>query len=334
MSSFLLIAFQPLRDFFFAPCPLPHRWRLLLLQPIALLTYTIKALPYISSRPFVICYIPTRRSGESVRALVYNHPVKRSESPATTKKRPLHIDIHGGAFIGGIPEYDASFCNQLARSTGAVVVSITYRFAPRFPFPAAHDDVDDVFAWLLEHAEEEFDADPRLLTVSGFSAGGNLALAGSLNVKDQTGESRVLGAVTFYNPVSLPTSLMAQSVYAFTAHMVTFAQVDLRLPPWDKRKPPDWPSFDLLWFLLPLFDAYAGPNRIKHIKDKRMSPTLAPLNELPKEMLFIIPTIDFLFYEQMEMVEKLENEIKETKAERRVDALVFERQIHGWLECE
>ncbi len=195
-------AFHPLRDCLFAPRPLPHRWRLILLQPIILILYAIKVLPYLYSRPFVVRHIPSRRSGQFVRALVYNHPSKTSEPSEIKRRRPLHVDVHGGGFIGGIPEADTPFCDRLARATGAVVVSITYRFAPRHGFPAAHDDVDDALAWLMEHAEEEFGADPTLLTVSGFSTGGNLALAGSLGAKKANGESRVLGVVTFYAPVS------------------------------------------------------------------------------------------------------------------------------------
>ncbi|KAL8916011.1 MAG: hypothetical protein Q9208_008742 [Pyrenodesmia sp. 3 TL-2023] len=275
-----------------------------------LVIYALKALPYLVYRPFVVQYIPTRRPGGSVRALVYNHPDKTSQLSKTRQRRPLHIDIHGGAFIGGIPEADAPFCDRLARTTGAVVVSMTYRFAPRHDFPAAHDDVDDAVAWLLEHAEEEFGADPKLLTVSGFSAGGNLALAASLGVKDADGESRVLGVVTFYAPV------------------------DLRLPPEKKRKPPKMPGFDALWFLLPLFDAYAGPKRFQHMEDARFNPMLASLRQLPKDMLFVIPTVDFLLYEQMEMVKRLQQEIDATqqKEERTVETAVFEGQFHGWLE--
>ncbi|KAL8753855.1 MAG: hypothetical protein Q9184_005295 [Pyrenodesmia sp. 2 TL-2023] len=302
--------FHPLRDCLFAPRPLPHRWRLILLQPIILIVYALKTLPYLFHRPFVVQYIPIRRSGESVRALVYNHPSKTSESSSTKQKRPLHIDIHGGAFIGGIPEADAPFCDRLARTTGAVVISITYRFAPRHAFPAAHDDVDDAFAWLLEHAEEQFGANPKLLTVSGFSAGGNLALAASLGANKADGESRVSGVVTFYAPV------------------------DLRLPPEKKRKPPKMPGFDALWFLLPLFDAYAGPKRFQHMEDARFNPMLASLRKLPKDMLFVIPTVDFLLYEQMEMVERLQQEIEATqqKEERTVERALFEGQFHGWAE--
>lgn len=195
----MLAMWHPLVDALFAPRPLPHRWRLLLFLPITLLSYTMRSIPYLFSRPFETCFIPTRRQGESIRALVYNHPKRCSR---LKKKRPLHIDVHAGGFIGGLPEDSAPLCTQVAESTGAVVVSVTYRFAPRYPFPAAHDDVADALAWLVNNAEERFGADVDLVTVSGISAGGNLALGAMLGAKDSTGSNLIKGAVTFYSPVS------------------------------------------------------------------------------------------------------------------------------------
>ncbi|KAL8861791.1 MAG: hypothetical protein Q9178_001660 [Gyalolechia marmorata] len=303
---------HPLVDAVFAPSPLPHRWHLLLLLPITLLSYPVKSIPYLFSRPFETYYIPSRRRGESIRALVYGH---HERWPNFKGKRPLHLDVHGGGFIGGIPEDSAPFCTQLAETTGAVVVSVTYRFAPRYPFPAAHDDVADALAWLMEHAGEKFNADTELVTVSGISAGGNLALGATLGAKDAKGANVVKGAVTFYSPV------------------------DLRLPPQEKRKPPGFPSFDLTWFLLPLFDAYAEPGRVRNIANPRLHPTLASLHDLPADMLFVIPTIDFLMYEQLEMVERLQSEAAEenerklpSESKRRIEKMVFEGQWHGWLE--
>lgn len=57
--------------------------------------------------------------------------------------------------------------------------------------------MDDIFVWLLEHAEEDFNSDPTLLTVSGLSVGANLALAASLKTENKSGEFTVLGAVPF-----------------------------------------------------------------------------------------------------------------------------------------
>ncbi|KAL8735459.1 MAG: hypothetical protein Q9181_002823, partial [Wetmoreana brouardii] len=272
-------------------------------------------LPYLFTRPFVVYCIPTRRSGETVRALVYNHP-SRCSRLETGRKRPLHIDIHGGGFIGGIPEYDTPFCQKVAETTCAVVVSVTYRFAPRYPFPAAHDDIEDALEWLLENAEREFEADPKVLTISGFSAGGNLALGVTLGNKTSRGKNAVKGVVTFYSPV------------------------DLRLPPQNKRKPPGFPSIDPLWFLFPLFDAYAGPSRIKNIGNPRLHPTLISSQDWASDALFIIPTMDILLYEQLELVERLQSETAEERKKEtsksdnmiRIEKLVLEGQWHGWIE--
>ena len=200
MASFLLMMWHPLIDVLFAPSPLQHRVRLLFLLPVTLILYTWKAFPYIFSRPYVVCQIPTRCPRETIRALVYNHP-SRCSKPKGNRKRPLHIDIHGGGFIGGIPEEDVPFCTEFANTTGAVVVSVTYRLAPRHPFPAAHDDVADVLSWLVKNGASEFGADTQIVTVSGFSAGANLALGATLGVKGSEGEKLIKGAVTFYNPV-------------------------------------------------------------------------------------------------------------------------------------
>jgi acetyl esterase/lipase len=132
--------------------------------------------PYIFRRkPYVVEWLPIA-PGRKLRALIFTAVTKDS----TDKRlRPLHLDIHGGAFIGGLPEQDAIFCELLARNTGAVVVSTTYRYAPEHTFPAAINDIDAVVSYLQKHAEDRYSADPTLMSVSGFSAGGNLAFASS-----------------------------------------------------------------------------------------------------------------------------------------------------------
>jgi alpha/beta hydrolase fold len=177
-----------------------YRWRLLALQPIALLTYCLNGLPWLFSRAFEVIWIPTRRPNHSLRAIVF----KPANIARDGTHCPIHLDIHGGAFMGGLPENEAGFCQRLCRETGAVVVSTQYRYSPRYVFPAAHEDIEDVSNWLLLNAEKQFGADPKLLTVSGFSAGSNLALAVS-----QMGDGKfkwpsltaVKGCVTFYAPV-------------------------------------------------------------------------------------------------------------------------------------
>jgi len=84
--------------------------------------------------------------------------------------------------VCGLPEDNAELCNKVCEETGAVVVSISYRYAPKHVFPAAIDDVDEILCHLRENAEKKYGADPCLMTVSGSSAGGNLAMAAAQQV--------------------------------------------------------------------------------------------------------------------------------------------------------
>lgn len=189
---FMLSWLAPTRDALFVPSlSWSYRWRLLVLQPIALLTYVLKYLPYVFSRRYSVIGIPTR--GKHVlRAIVFKPP----GNPSTTA-RPLHIDFHGGAFIGGMAEYDAPFCELLSDRAGAVVISAQYRYAPAYMYPCAHEDAEDVVDWVLKNVGR-WNADPDSLTVSGSSAGGDLMFAAG---------TRARAAVGFCPVVSRPLEL-------------------------------------------------------------------------------------------------------------------------------
>lgn len=174
--------FRPTLDGLFArDLSFAQRWRmLLLLQPATILTYSIGLLPWLFSDAFTVEFIKVD-SGTTLRILIFKSKTDPNENSDanhnSSKLRPLHLDIHGGAFMGGLPEYDARFCDLLARKTGAVVISTTYRYAPAHRFPAAINDIDAVVRFLQVHAHERWGANPELMTISGGSAGGNLALA-------------------------------------------------------------------------------------------------------------------------------------------------------------
>lgn len=86
--------------------------------------------------------------------------------------------LHGGAWISGSPESYRHMTSLLAEMTGANVLSIDYRLSPENPFPAGLDDCETAYRWLVdEHA-------PRCLCLAGDSAGGNLALALLLRLKE------------------------------------------------------------------------------------------------------------------------------------------------------
>lgn len=82
--------------------------------------------------------------------------------------------IHGGGLIGGAARQDDRHCGETAAALGVTVVSVSYRLAPKYPFPAALDDCYAAFAWVQTHAER-LHIDPKRLVIGGQSAGGGLA---------------------------------------------------------------------------------------------------------------------------------------------------------------
>jgi acetyl esterase len=87
---------------------------------------------------------------------------------------PLLVYFHGGGWvIGSVDTHDGT-CRYLARQANVRVLSVGYRLAPEYPFPAAADDAYAAFRFAAGNAEA-LGVDPSAIAVGGDSAGGNLA---------------------------------------------------------------------------------------------------------------------------------------------------------------
>ena len=116
--------------------------------------------------------------------------------------RAVVLEIHGGGWIEGAPEYDAQFNDQLARTCKVAVVSVDYRLAPENPFPACIEDCKAAAKWLLNNEKTEFGTDKIFL--SGSSAGGHLAAVTTLFIRDSLHEiDRVKGVNLIYGVYDL-----------------------------------------------------------------------------------------------------------------------------------
>ena len=88
---------------------------------------------------------------------------------------PIVFYVHGGAFQ--ILSKDTHWLMGLAFARhGYLVVNISYRLAPRHPYPAAIEDTCRAWMWLLQEAET-LGGDLGRIAVAGESAGGNLVTA-------------------------------------------------------------------------------------------------------------------------------------------------------------
>jgi acetyl esterase/lipase len=117
--------------------------------------------------------------------------------PITPGKYPGVIQIYGGAWRAGSPDHDEKFSRYLA-SRGYVVVSIDYRHAPQYRFPAQLDDVKMAIEYVRAHADQ-WEIDPERLGIIGRSAGGHLATLAAYQPDAQAFRA----VVSYYAPVDL-----------------------------------------------------------------------------------------------------------------------------------
>lgn len=94
------------------------------------------------------------------------------------------VFLHGGGWMYGDLDMADSFCRFLTRLSGATVMSVDYHLAPEHRYPAALDDAVIAIQWLM-HKAHEYAIDPAKLAVCGSSAGGNLAAAACLRLRDE-----------------------------------------------------------------------------------------------------------------------------------------------------
>ena len=100
---------------------------------------------------------------------------------------PVLVYYHGGGWvIANIQTYDAS-CRALANKAKCVVVSVGYRQAPEYKFPASHEDSYAALQYVMNNTAR-FGGDPRRVAVGGESAGGNLAGAVCLMARNRKGK--------------------------------------------------------------------------------------------------------------------------------------------------
>ena len=88
--------------------------------------------------------------------------------------------LHGGGYVIGSPKTHRELARRLSTETGGSILVVDYRLAPENPFPAAVEDAVSAYCWLLETGRE-----PEALSIAGDSAGGGLAVATLVSLKDQ-----------------------------------------------------------------------------------------------------------------------------------------------------
>lgn len=87
--------------------------------------------------------------------------------------------LHGGGYTTGSPATHRALTGHLAAHCGARIFAADYRLAPEHPFPAAVDDAVAAWRGLLDGG-----AKADRIAIAGDSAGGGLALATALRLRE------------------------------------------------------------------------------------------------------------------------------------------------------
>lgn len=105
----------------------------------------------------------------------------------TGRVEPVAIFFHGGGFVTGDFDSYSNLCASLSAQLGRKVLSVNYRLAPEYRFPAGPEDCYDAAQELLRHCGDWYQADPRDVVFIGDSAGATLACAVSMMARDRGG---------------------------------------------------------------------------------------------------------------------------------------------------
>jgi epsilon-lactone hydrolase len=111
---------------------------------------------------------------------VHDGSVRGEWITAKRSDRGVIMYLHGGGYVAGTPATDRPISAGLARLTQRRVFSPRYRLAPEHRFPAALDDASTAYRWLLAQG-----VPPGSLAIAGTSAGGGLALATLVRLRDE-----------------------------------------------------------------------------------------------------------------------------------------------------
>lgn len=94
-------------------------------------------------------------------------------------KSKILIYIHGGGWVSGNLDTHCNICYKLAEKLNRKVISIGYRLAPEYPFPAGLNDCYIVTKNIMENIEK-LNIKSKDVIIMGDSAGANLAMSVSL----------------------------------------------------------------------------------------------------------------------------------------------------------
>jgi len=186
--------------------------------------------------------------------------------------RGAYLHVHGGGWVLGSERGGDPTLRRIASEAGVVVVSVGYRLAPEYPYPAGLNDCIAAASWLEDHLQDFGIADDAAIAIGGESAGANLAAAVMLRRRDECATPFRAAVLTFG---------------VFTAKLDLPSMKEM----WDRDLVLSGPIMQ--YFV----NAYATGQDLEH---PYISPLFADLKGMPPA-LFMVVTLDHLYSDTVHM---------------------------------
>lgn len=113
--------------------------------------------------------------------------------PENLKNTGVILYTHGGGYIAGSIRTHRGTTGRLALAAKTKCISIEYGLAPENPFPKGLNEVIKVYHWLIEQG-----INPQKIVLAGDSAGGGLAVATALKLRED--KAAMPGGIALMSP--------------------------------------------------------------------------------------------------------------------------------------
>jgi acetyl esterase/lipase len=123
---------------------------------------------------------------------------------APKSPRGIFFHIHGGGWSLGAPELNDPLLESIADGANVACVSVKYRLAPEYPYPAGPDDCEAAALWVVREGVKRFGTSK--LSIGGESAGAHLSAVTLLRLRDRHKLSPFGSAILNYGCYDLALS--------------------------------------------------------------------------------------------------------------------------------
>jgi len=229
-------------------------------------------------------------------------PVRvRIHRPGTDAALPALVYLHGGGWtLFSIDTHDR-LMREYAHRAGVAVVGVDYALAPEAPYPVALRQVAAVVGWLRGGQAPGIDG--MRLALGGDSAGGNLALAAAMHLRDRA-PAHLRALVLNYGAYSRSTESASHRRYSGPEYLLNSAE------------------------MLGFWRDYLGDSGV-HDDDPLAQPLLAPIDRLRllPPVWLAVAQCDVLHDDSIAMAERLR------AAGVSTSCVVYPGTTHGFVEA-